>query len=62
MINIKCPNCEYQGKAKYGRSLFIELFLLVTTWWIGWLPLIAYYIFVRRYKCPKCSFHHVVRM
>lgn len=58
---IKCPNCEYEGKAKYGRNRLIELVLLLTTWWMLWIPLWLYYGLTKRWICPRCSYKEVIK-
>lgn len=58
---IKCPNCQYEGEPRYGRNRLIELVLLLTTWWLIWLPLWFYYGFTKRWICPKCEFKNVIK-
>ena len=50
-----CYNCEWVGfTPKYGRSSFVEMFLLITTWWLLWLPLVFYYALKPKWVCPRC--------
>ncbi len=60
-MEIKCPNCNYEGEAKSGRNLWIELILFLTTWWLALLPLWLYYGFTKKYICPKCEFKNVIK-
>lgn len=59
-MEIKCPNCKYLGKAKYGRSYAIEIFLLIFTAFLLWIPLVIYYACTKRWVCPKCQFKNVI--
>jgi len=62
MKEIKCPNCGYIGKPKYGRNYLIELVLLLTTWWMLLIPLWLYYGFTKRWVCPKCGEDKVIKV
>lgn len=59
---IKCPNCEYEGKSKTFTkgSIIIELFL----WLLMVLPGLIYSFWrhTSRYKgCPKCEYRNVIK-
>jgi len=61
--NIKCPNCNYVGKAKrfIKGSMLIELIL----WLCFIIPGLIYTIrrsSSRYYGCPKCTYQYVVRL
>lgn len=61
--NIKCPNCNYVGKAKrfIKGSMLIEL----TLWLCFIIPGLIYTIWrisSRYYGCPKCTYQYVVRL
>lgn len=60
MKKIACPNCKFEGKPKYGRSVGIELLLFVFTWWLLLIPLFIYYAFTKRWICPKCDYKYVI--
>lgn len=55
-MKIECRNCKYRGNAKYGRSLVIELFLLL----FAVLPLILYYALKPRWICPRCGSKNIM--
>jgi len=61
-MNIKCPNCEYEGQHKNitKGSFIIELGL----WLVFLFPGIIYSIWrlTSKYKgCPKCEYKYVVK-
>jgi DNA-directed RNA polymerase subunit RPC12/RpoP len=61
-MQIKCPNCSYEGKSKTFTkgNVIIELFL----WLFFIFPGLIYSIWrlSTRYKgCPKCSYQYVIR-
>lgn len=60
-MKIKCPNCNYEGNAKSGRNMLIEIVLFLTTWWLLLLPLWLYYGFTPRWVCPKCDNKNVIK-
>jgi len=52
----KCYNCKNEfNEAKYGRSHGIEIMLLITTWWLLWIPLFLYCGFTPKWICPICG-------
>lgn len=61
MKKITCPNCNFEGKPKYGRSVLIELVLFAFTWWMLLIPLFLYYGFTKRWICPKCNYKYVIK-
>jgi len=61
-MNIKCTNCNYQGKAKYGRNVLIELMLFLFTWWLFFIPLFLYYGFTKRWICKECGCKYVIKI
>lgn len=60
-MKVKCPICQYEGGAKSGRNMLIELFLLLTTWFLLWIPLVIYYGATPRWVCPKCRCENVIK-
>lgn len=58
---VKCPNCQYEGDAKYGRSHGIEFLLLLTTWPLLLIPLFLYEGFTPTWRCPRCEFKNVIK-
>lgn len=74
-MQIKCPNCGYEGKGKtitkgsLGLELFLWIFGIITTaitFGVGFLALIIPLIYsiwriCSRYRgCPKCKYQFVV--
>ena len=61
--NIRCPNCNYVGRAKYfiKGNIFIELVL----WLCFIVPGLIYSIWLGSsgyYGCPKCRYQYVVKL
>jgi DNA-directed RNA polymerase subunit RPC12/RpoP len=58
---ISCPNCEFKGEAKYGRSHALELFLLLFTWPLLLIPLFFYEALTSTWACPRCGYKNIVK-
>jgi hypothetical protein len=69
--NIKCPNCNYKGKAQAVGSgcgsYLIALTLFLISWFLFWPLLIVAILYTLwimfRYSpeiCPKCKWEHPI--
>lgn len=61
---IKCPNCQYEGKPGSGQSIIVEFILFVLgffTLGVCWLILIFYKVLTKYWICPKCGYKYVVK-
>ena len=58
MKKTKCKKCKEQIKPKRGRSIRVQLALIVLgffTLGVGWLILMIYDMIKPKYSCPKCG-------
>jgi len=58
---VHCPNCDYRGEAKYGKNNGISILLILTTWWLAFIPLFLYLGFAPNWVCPKCENKNVIK-
>lgn len=62
-MNIRCPNCKYEGKGKkfVRGSFFIEILL-----WVCFIIPGAIYTLWRLTSsyigCPKCDYQYVIKL
>lgn len=63
-VQIKCPNCNYQGEGKAnGDAFFLVIVLIFTvlTFPIGLILPIIYGVWANQVKCPKCKYKNVIK-
>jgi len=62
-INIRCPNCKYEGEGKTKTPGFFALELILYLFFV--IPGLAYTLWRVTNKkpvCPQCSFEYVVKL
>jgi DNA-directed RNA polymerase subunit RPC12/RpoP len=70
-MQIKCPNCGYEGPAKRRKNrtsalltalLILGGFFFIWLWVLGFIALIWFIFEKRDASCPSCGWEHVVKI